>query len=579
MAVQLIATNRTVFDPRLPNKDQLGVAATLRFGRFDFDPEDDGETDVFTPFPEGNSSYSDCLKLSKESINGYARFFRELYDLTQASGKEILLFIHGYRHPVDRLQRTIRRLQKFYVNDKKCNIDHIVMLSWPSTEETGEYTEDRQRAKETGKVAFREFLEEWRNFLQQAFDTKEDAVSFAAKFNVAAASMGNRLLQETADYFSHDGEPLVNELIHTAADVGISQFQLDKPLRRLSKIARRVHVYFNHGDLVLDLSTIFENHLEMRLGKHGPAWGTPDDSDIIYVDVTAAVALAAADPSVILNPGDEADFPVIHTYFIKAKQVVADVKRVLSHNEEFPGRVGIFNRERLLPLLHRARFVESKEETKEAIDALYDANALFAVELYEVHSSLLIFRIIGINVERLKAQGKEFLNYSSLLSQRTIVLGIESLFERGSSKHKLCSMKGVWNLAKKVSLKNKDALDEFIKKYDIQSSGDWRADVENVLVKNRDLVRSCMKHTSEARNTRLAHLSQQTKTLTAPPIKEMELLIEFAHDFHLFISRGFLDGSGVQLPDRIGKSLFTMMRDKLKIENVQFDFDEATESK
>jgi hypothetical protein len=357
MPTHLIATNRDGFDLCKANSAQLGVLAEFNFGELTFVTDGPIEKDTYKAFPVGNSPYSGSLEVADETqLLGYARFFRRMVELTKESGREILCFVHGYRHPVERLQETIRRIQKAYIDDPQCNIGHVVMISWPSTDQTDEYRHDRTRAIQTGKGAFLRFLEEWRKFLLDAFTNIEDREQFAGKFNLVAASMGNKLLESSAEGFHFRDLKLFHEVIHTAPDVGRSQFEKRKPLYELAKLARRVHIYHNRGDLVLDISTYVVNELEPRLGKNGPTVFTPGEDNTYFIDVTIPVGIALLGPNTVIDPGDELEFPTVHTYFVKVKRVVADAKHIFAHENWIPGRLPFFrHREELLPVSFHAK--------------------------------------------------------------------------------------------------------------------------------------------------------------------------------------------------------------------------------
>lgn len=313
----------------------LGVEDKFLFGTLDFCVDGPCAADRFNSFDEGNSDYSTCLAADPKSLKGHARLFSELYHAMDKSEKETLIFIHGYRHSVTRMQETLRRLERVYIDDARCNIGHLLMVSWPSTADTGEYEEDRKRAIATGCGAFKTFLQELRLFLRGAFKTDAERKQYVDRLNLAVASMGNRLLQATGECFDYDGTRLFNEVIHTSPDVDTHQFKIDRPLKRFSKLARKTHVHFNYGDIVLELSSEIVNDLERRLGHDGPAFGTPSDPDITYINVSLAVAYAALNPDIVLHPRDEAEFPIVHCYFHKVKTVAEDVKRIFLHEERF----------------------------------------------------------------------------------------------------------------------------------------------------------------------------------------------------------------------------------------------------
>lgn len=349
MPTHLIATNRAGFNLQGENKDQLNLLPEFVFGEITFDPSDeDGKNDSFCDYGANNSSYVGCLNVNEKSLGSYARFFRKLYELTKSeSGEEVLIFLHGYRHPIDRLKITVRRLQSAYVDDPNCNIQHLVMISWPSTAETDEYSEDRERAKGTGQGALFSFLKEWKKFLKEAMTPQQRKV-LVSRVNLIAASMGNKVLEETSKCFAKFNCKLFHEVIHTAPDVGRAQFNKDKPLANFSNFAERVHVYYNPGDLILMLSSLFENKLEDRLGLNGPRFWHVLPDNTTFVNVRWPVAMCLMNPTLILPPMEELQFPISHTYFVKVKRVVGDAKSILKHEKNIKGRKWFFSHRWLL---------------------------------------------------------------------------------------------------------------------------------------------------------------------------------------------------------------------------------------
>lgn len=247
---------------------------------------------------------------------------------------------------------------------------------------------------------------------------------------------------------------------------------------------------------------------------------------------------------------------------------------VTKYPGRFPDSLPVFRIEKPKKASHLGLALDAEA----AWNALYDAHVLFAKELYTVHASLGIFRIIGLNTKKLKGAGTEYVRFSSILSQRAVVLGIESLFERRNDGAGLCSVRGILALAQNVELKNLEAPKRFVRKYGIDPSSDWRSDVENVLEKQRPLIASCAKHTSKARNRRMAHLAQDAadaESFVLPSIDTLERVVQFAYDFYVFIATGFLQSAnGAELHDKVAKSLFTMLKERFEIHDARYDFEE-----
>lgn len=207
-------------------------------------------------------------------------------------------------------------------------------------------------------------------------------------------------------------------------------------------------------------------------------------------------------------------------------------------------------------------------------DALYDAHVLFIKELAIVNQSYRISRVVGINTKSLRGPGMEFIRFAGLLGQRGFVTGIESLFERLNNGAGLCSVRGLMGLAAAVPLTNKQAHIRFVQKYGVNPSSDWQKDVENVLKKTEPIAKACLGLTSRVRNTRVAHLAQPlpgSSSAVLPSLDASEKIIELAYDFYLFISCGFLQSTGAELPDYAGESLLEMLKIRFELPQAKYD--------
>jgi hypothetical protein len=224
-------------------------------------------------------------------------------------------------------------------------------------------------------------------------------------------------------------------------------------------------------------------------------------------------------------------------------------------------------------------FSETKQLSEEAADSLlYDASSVFLKELYLVHASLLVFRVIGLNAKAFSGPGAEFVHFSSLLAQRAIVLGLESLFERKDDGAGLCSVKGLLLVAQRLKLKNKTAATTFVAKYGVEPTDDWYSDVQKVLGKQEALIGQCVKLTARLRNQRVAHLSHpplKPRQYLMPSVGTTEQVIAFAHDFYTFIVTGFLAcANGAELKNSIGESVFSLLKNRFGVQKAKYDFPE-----
>lgn len=322
-----LMTDRTIEDGQISS--QGGNFGPLRFGYITAPGEN-------TPlFGLENSDYADCLTASKASLGGYAHFFRDLYDATKQSGKEVLLFIHGYKHTFEQLKKTVELIDRNHVSQKGSNIAHVVAFSWPASARAGDYDFDLIAAERAGQD-FCQFLLELRKFLQEAFCCEEEALEFAGKLNLVTISMGNRVLEKAVEcFFSQENpEPFqaFNEVIMSAPDLEFTVFD-GEMMPRIAELARRTHCHFNNVDAILFVSA-FKNKSK-RLGLSGP---TRKDihPQIIFLDTSKVVPLASFE----FELSFEMKYPVTHNYFLRHKTVVEDAFYIFKHEEAhaIPGR-------------------------------------------------------------------------------------------------------------------------------------------------------------------------------------------------------------------------------------------------
>lgn len=282
-----------------------------------------------------NCTYKTCLSAPRRELGGYARLFRELYEETIESGKEVLFFIHGYKHSFEQLKKTVEVLERNYVAKHGSNIGHIVAFSWATSLKAQDYDLDLASADTAGKDLCA-FLIELKSFLKQAFENEEDARAFANKLNLVTISMGSRVLEKAVECFfsQSDHEPFqaFNEVILAAPDLDFTVFD-GEMMPRIAELARRTHCHFNTVDIILYVSQ-WKNR-KQRLGRSGPPRKDIHPS-IIFVDTTKVVPFASFEYELSF----EMNYPVTHNYFLRQQTVVTDANFIFRHEEAhaIPGR-------------------------------------------------------------------------------------------------------------------------------------------------------------------------------------------------------------------------------------------------
>ncbi len=127
-------------------------------------------------------------------------------------------------------------------------------------------------------------------------------------------------------------------------------------------------------------------------------------------------------------------------------------------------------------------------------------------------------------------------------SLSAVVLGLGKVFERErEGGFELCSVSGVYRLARAVQIQAAAAAGGFVKRYGIIPSEDWVRDVDEVFSRQRPAIQTRMQVIDRVRNTRLAHVQQMAPEGPLPSIAAFEELLTFAFDFHSFVNEAFLN--------------------------------------
>jgi len=153
------------------------------------------------------------------------------------------------------------------------------------------------------------------------------------------------------------------------------------------------------------------------------------------------------------------------------------------------------------------------------------ANIELGKELLSVKFSLDTYRIIGLNASRID-QAQAFFGHVQRLSHLYVALGLAKIYEREKS-HELCSVSGIYRLARDTNIKNRSAAATFARAYRIEPSAEWAKDIDQIFARQRPIVAK--------------HLKIVDADL--PSIAAFEELLTFAVAFHAFVNDGFLDTS------------------------------------
>lgn len=203
-----------------------------------------------------------------------AAFFAQVSGVVGESGrKEVFVFIHGYNTSFE--GAAIRTAQLAV----DMNLDGApILYSWPSQASLLGYTADART------VADDALLDEVADFLQ-AVATQTGA----ERVHLVAHSMGNRVLMRALDRLAErnptseslGAEPMFDEAVLAAADVGVDEFEETWP--RIGGTADRFTLYASSRDRALQVSEMVN-----RMARVGDARRIVVREGLQTVDTTAA---------------------------------------------------------------------------------------------------------------------------------------------------------------------------------------------------------------------------------------------------------------------------------------------------
>lgn len=227
-------------------------------------------------------------KLDMDSLDGTEQMFCDLYmsmSTALAGHADVLFFIHGFATShLDEIEH-IRLLKELYVDNPESCIQHLIYISWPtSNNEVLTYWSDKSDSITTGQNLARIYIK-LNQFLYTMFK-KYNNENCQQHIHIMAHSMGNQVFKQMVmNLESKYIVPFIGEILLLHADVSSNSFETDEPFSKLSKLGHRTHIYIHKQDKALDISTYTKN-FDARLGKTGPSNIKNLDQQTYVVDCT-----------------------------------------------------------------------------------------------------------------------------------------------------------------------------------------------------------------------------------------------------------------------------------------------------
>ena len=233
------------------------------------------------------------LTLYPERLGRKPRLFgsQTLFDklkLLMDGGRQALVFIHGFNVSFAEAIGSALALQ-IKLNAEGVPLD-VVVFTWPSDGKTTPhraYWNDRDDATASGLAFSRGF-----QMLHEFFSGMSLQEHCGQAVNLLCHSMGNFVLENALWHLRISGHGTLPRVFHeillVAADVDDTALESKRNLGRLPEICRRVNIYYNRGDLALDVADWTKGHPD-RLGESGPKHPLDVPSGVVNIDCSEIV--------------------------------------------------------------------------------------------------------------------------------------------------------------------------------------------------------------------------------------------------------------------------------------------------
>ena len=247
---------------------------------------------------------------------------RGLFDLVMHKmakhSRDTLIYIHGFGFS---FEDAIRRSAALKLKYSAGNPINVFAFTWPGDGKMIpfiSYYSDRSDARNSGMAMARTFL-----FLKDFLGRMRlsDQAFCDQRLHVLAHSMGNYALrhglQGIRSELSDKIPRIFDNIILAAADEDDDAFEFDHKFRKLSMLARRVHIYFSPHDRALLISDKTKRNPD-RLGSDGPRLIDDLPRKVVLIDCRDV---------------DHAEGDIqIHQYYRLKREVVEDISAVLAGN-------------------------------------------------------------------------------------------------------------------------------------------------------------------------------------------------------------------------------------------------------
>ncbi|NOQ25555.1 MAG: alpha/beta hydrolase [Bacteroidales bacterium] len=254
------------------------------------------ENTTISAFEDLTSQVEKQLEVEK---NSSTRLFKSLKDVMM-NAADVVIYIHGYSVSWEDAVGGALALE-FMLNSHRSDSEKniaVVLFSWPSNGSKmpfAAYHSDREDARDSAKALGRAFLK-LKDYLAalQTEALKGNEVLCNQEIHLLCHSMGNYLLKNALKnkiirYSGGHALPkMFKNIFLCAPDVKDDVLESGNEMSQLHEMASKITVYFNDGDLAMEISK-YSKHSNERLGHTGSAHPSLVHNKVHQVDCSPLI--------------------------------------------------------------------------------------------------------------------------------------------------------------------------------------------------------------------------------------------------------------------------------------------------
>lgn len=178
---------------------------------------------------------------------------------------------------------------------------------------------------------------------------------------------------------------------------------------------------------------------------------------------------------------------------------------------------------------------------EKSLRELDEANIELSKSILNLHNSVTVYSIIGLNAKRIK-KGRTFLGFVQQQQVEFIAIGFSKIFEREKT-YRLNSIPSILRFIEHNGIVPTDphAVSEYLGNSRNEKGESWFRDLKRMCDNQYSKYKGEIRRIKEARNTRNAHSQVGAPRKDLPSVAVFQELLALAFGFHDFINSAFIN--------------------------------------